>query len=91
MENCCQGLGKYGQVLCQGQIHHFLVMEFILVNKNVFHVLFLLINKVSVFMMIVHDEYGHMGLQSGLSFLLDEGEECFPEEGLCFWMYLYFY
>ena len=74
MEHCCQGLGKYGQVLCQGQSHHFLVMEFILVNIIVFLVLFLLINKVSVFMMIVHDEYGHMGLQSGLSLLLEDGE-----------------
>ena len=32
-----------------------------------------------------------MGLQIGLSLLLDKGEELLPDEGLCFCMYLYFY
>ena len=32
-----------------------------------------------------------MGIQIGLSLLLDEGAQLLLEEGLCFWTYIYFY
>ena len=38
-----------------------------------------------------YDEYGHMGIQIGLSLLLGEGKEFLPEEILCFWIYIHFY
>ena len=93
-ENCCQGLGEYGQVICQGLSHHLSIHIINVVQSHFFHCFpcLVLVDQEGecVHYDCLYYEYDHMGFQSGLSLLLENVEELLPEEGLYFWMYLYF-
>ena len=86
------GLGEYFQVFNQVSSHHLSCHGIHLGQSHCFTFPVLVDQEGKRFNDdCSYDEYGHMGIQSGLSLLLEKGEELLPEEGVRFWMYIYFY
>ena len=89
-----QGLGEYGQVICQVSSHHLSCNGIHLGLSHYFHCfpcLFLVYQEgecVQYYFYMMN-----MVIWVFKSDLVAFGQwrRFFPEEGLCFWMYLYFY
>ena len=91
MENCDQGLSEYFRVLLQWLSNHLSLHRFFLFDLIIFHVLFFCINKISIFMGVLHTVNMVRGVIKLDWFHFWTRARKFCLRRACFWIYLCFY